>query len=61
MGDRVRFAAGDFCADPLPSADVLVFGHILQDWGTLDKLRLLPAAFGALPDGGALIVSDPNP
>ena len=48
----------DFFADPLPSADVLVLGHILHDWGTPDKVRLLRAAFDALPDGGALIVYD---
>ena len=42
----------------LPAADVLVLGHILHDWGTPDKVRLLRAAFDALPDGGALIVYD---
>ncbi|HEX3433319.1 MAG TPA: methyltransferase [Solirubrobacteraceae bacterium] len=56
--DRVRFTAGDFFADPLPSADVLVMGHILHDWGVEDKLMLLRAAHEALPEGGALIVYD---
>jgi precorrin-6B methylase 2 len=56
LQDRVRFAAGDFFADPLPSADVLVMGHILHDWGMEDKRNLLRKAHEALPDGGALIV-----
>ena len=58
LQDRVRFAAGDFFADPLPDADVLVMGHILHDWGMDDKLKLLRNAHDALPDGGALIVYD---
>jgi hypothetical protein len=56
LQDRVSFASGDFFADPLPKADVLVMGHILHDWGMDDKLRLLRSAHDALPDGGALIV-----
>jgi SAM-dependent methyltransferase len=56
LQDRVRFAGGDFFADPLPEADVIVMGHILHDWGIDDKLKLLRSAHDALPDGGALIV-----
>jgi precorrin-6B methylase 2 len=56
LQDRVRFAAGDFFAAPLPQADVLVMGHILHDWGLEDKLKLLRSAHDSLPDGGALIV-----
>jgi hypothetical protein len=52
----VRFAGGDFFADPLPETDVIVMGHILHDWGMEDKLKLLRSAHRALPDGGALIV-----
>lgn len=56
LSDRLTFTGGDFFADPLPSADVLVMGHILHDWG-LDKKRLLiDKAYQALPHGGALIV-----
>ena len=56
LSDRLSFHAGDFFADPLPRADVLVMGHILHDWD-LDKKRLLLAkAFDALPPGGALVV-----
>ena len=53
---RVQFIPGDFFAEPLPAADVLIMGHILHDWGLEDKLRLLRKAYDALPKGGALIV-----
>jgi len=56
LGDRLSFTGGDFFADPLPSADVLVMGHILHDWGLDEKRVLLQKAYDALPDGGALIV-----
>ena len=56
LGERLSFTAGDFFADPLPDADVLVMGHILHD-GNLDEKRLLlRKAHEALPEGGALIV-----
>ncbi len=58
LADRVRFHAGDFFADDLPSADVLVMGRILHDWGLDQKLTLLRKAYAALPAGGALIVYD---
>ncbi len=41
LADRLRFHRGDFFADPLPSADVLVMGHILHDWNLDEKLLLL--------------------
>jgi O-methyltransferase/methyltransferase family protein len=56
LGDRLNFTGGDFFADPLPQADVLVMGHILHDWGLDEKRVLLQKAYDALPDGGALIV-----
>jgi precorrin-6B methylase 2 len=56
LGDRLSFTAGDFFADPLPTADVLVMGHILHDWDLDQKRVLLQKAYEALPDGGALIV-----
>ena len=54
--ERLRFAAGDFFADELPKADVLVMGHILHDWGLDEKRALISKAHEALPEGGALIV-----
>jgi len=47
---------GDFFADPLPNADVLIMGHILHDWDLGEKRLLLQKAYDALPTGGALIV-----
>jgi hypothetical protein len=56
LAERLRFYPGDFFKDPLPSADVLVMGHILHDWNMEEKRLLLRKAFDALPSGGALIV-----
>lgn len=58
LADRVRFHAGDFFVDDLPTADVLVMGRILHDWGLDRKLTLLRKAHAALPPGGALVVYD---
>jgi O-methyltransferase domain/Dimerisation domain len=54
--DRLRFAPGDFFADALPKADVVVLGHILHDWSLDEKRTLIRKAYEALPEGGALIV-----
>lgn len=56
LDDRLRFYPGDFFNDQLPSADVLVMGHILHDWNMEEKRMLLKKTFEALPTGGALIV-----
>lgn len=59
LSDRVRFAAADFFVDPLPSAEVLILGLILEDWDLEQKRALLAKAYAALPTGGALIVYEP--
>ena len=56
LSERLRFYPGDFFNDKLPSADVLVMGHILHDWNLEEKRMLLKKAYDALPQGGALIV-----
>jgi hypothetical protein len=56
LNERLRFYPGDFFNDPLPTADVLVMGHILHDWNMEEKLMLLRKTYDALPAGGALIV-----
>jgi SAM-dependent methyltransferase len=56
LSDRLSFREGDFFADPLPSADVLVMGHVLHDWGLEKKQVLLRKAYDALRSGGVLIV-----
>jgi O-methyltransferase domain/Dimerisation domain len=58
LAGRLGFYPGDFFADPLPPADVLIMGHILHDWSLQEKLILVRKAYDALPDGGALIVYD---
>lgn len=58
LKERLSFHPGDFFVDDLPSADVLVMGHILHDWSLEEKMLLLEKAYGSLPDGGALIVYD---
>jgi SAM-dependent methyltransferase len=55
---RLRFQPGDFFADPLPDADVVILGHILHDWDLEEKQMLLTKAHAALPKGGAVIVFD---
>jgi ketosteroid isomerase-like protein/SAM-dependent methyltransferase len=54
--DRMRFVAGSFFTDPLPSADVIVLGHVLHDWDLETKRMLLEKAYKALPDGGTVVV-----
>jgi len=56
LRNRLRFHAGDFFKEPLPTADVLVMGMILHDWDLGEKRMLLKKAHDALPTGGALIV-----
>jgi hypothetical protein len=58
LGERLRFYPGNFFEEPLPSADVIVMGHILHDWSLEEKQMLLAKAYEALPEGGALIVYD---
>lgn len=55
---RVKFQAGDFFEEPLPSADVIVMGHILHDWDLQQKQMLIAKAYEALPKGGFLLVYD---
>src|SRR5215204_7184710 len=56
LRDRLRFSGGDFFTDPLPQADVLVYGRVLHDWSPGEKHTLLAKAYSALPHGGALLV-----
>ncbi|MGV3660730.1 MAG: methyltransferase [Prosthecobacter sp.] len=58
LTERVSFIGGSFFTDELPSADVLLFGHILHDWDLDTKLMLLRKAHAALPPGGAVVVYD---
>lgn len=55
----ITFHGGDFFKDKLPEADVLVFGHVLHNWGVQDRSRLLKNAYDSLKPGGAVFVYDP--
>jgi hypothetical protein len=56
VADRITFHGGDFIADPMPSADVLIMGHILHNWALDKRKTLLKGAYDVLPQDGALIV-----
>jgi hypothetical protein len=58
LSHRLRFQPGDFFKDQLPSADVIVMGHILHDWDLDEKRHLIAKVFDALPEGGAFIAFD---
>lgn len=53
--DRVKAVGGDFFADDLPNADVIVMGNILHDWDEDQKRTLVAKAHQALNPGGRLI------
>lgn len=56
LSQRLRFYAGDFFSEPLPTAEVLVMGHILHDWNLEEKQLLIAKAYEALPKGGVLLI-----
>lgn len=55
VGGRLTFQAGDFFAEDLPKADVVLMGHILHDWDLPTKKMLIKKAYDALPPGGAFV------
>jgi len=58
LADRVQFVPGNFFDAPIPSADVVMMGHILHDWDLEEKKMLVRKAYDALPEGGAFIAYD---
>jgi len=58
LDGRLKFVPGDFFKDPLPSADVIIMGHILHDWNLEEKKALIAKAYSVLPKGGAYIVHE---
>lgn len=55
---RIRFASGDFFADPLPEADLFALGRILHDWTEAKIGRLLQRIYERLPSGGAILLAE---
>ncbi|MFI5783486.1 methyltransferase [Nocardia sp. NPDC051570] len=58
LGDRIRFVPGDMNDGPLPSADVICFGHLLHGYSETKRRELIAKSYAALPPGGALLVYD---
>jgi hypothetical protein len=56
LSDRLTFTTCDFFEQPLPSADVIIMGHILHDWDLGQKRMLISKAYDALSEGGVLLV-----
>ncbi|WP_328393705.1 acetylserotonin O-methyltransferase [Streptomyces sp. NBC_00390] len=59
MAGKVRYHGGDFFADALPQADVLMIGHALVDWNDEQRKQLVKNTFAAVRPGGAFLVWDP--
>ncbi|MDQ1041660.1 hypothetical protein QFZ75_008162 [Streptomyces sp. V3I8] len=55
---RIGFTTGDFFNEPIPPADVLIFGHILHDWDDGQRETLVRRAFEAVEPGGVAIFYD---
>lgn len=58
LADRMTFTPGDFLTGPLPTADVLILGHVLLDWDLEARRALLAKAYDALPKGGVVLIYD---
>jgi hypothetical protein len=56
VADRVEFTSGSFFEHDIPTADVVLMGHILHDWDLPTKKMLIAKAFAAVPSGGAMVV-----
>ncbi|GAA3083759.1 methyltransferase [Streptosporangium carneum] len=55
---KVSFHGGSFFSDPLPSADIVVLGHVLHDWDREQRRFLVEKAFQSVNPGGVLLVYD---
>lgn len=58
LRDRAAFTGGDFFTDELPSADVVVTGHVLHDWTPEERALLVKKMADAVLPGGALLIYD---
>ena len=55
---RLTFHGGSFFTDPLPSADIVVLGHVLHDWDREQRRFLVEKAYDSVNPGGVLVVYD---
>ncbi|MFC9437202.1 methyltransferase [Nocardia sp. NPDC057030] len=58
LSNQIRFISGNMHVDPLPTADVICFGHLLHGYSEATRRELIGKAYAALPSGGALLVYD---
>jgi acetylserotonin O-methyltransferase len=56
--ERIRFVAGDFFKDALPSGDLYALGRIIHDWAESQIVALLRKIYDALPSGGGLLIAE---
>ncbi|WP_131738441.1 methyltransferase [Actinomadura roseirufa] len=58
LDGRMSFHGGSFFTDPLPSADIVVIGHVLHDWDREQRGYLVRKAYESVSPGGVLLVYD---
>lgn len=58
LSDRITFHGGSFFTDPLPSADIVIMGHVLHDWNSQQRKDLVAKAYQSLTPGGTLLIYD---
>jgi hypothetical protein len=56
LANTLKFIPGNFFTDPLPQADVLIYGNILHGFDDEKKMLLVKKAYDSVLPGGALIV-----
>ncbi|PKV93951.1 8-O-methyltransferase [Amycolatopsis echigonensis] len=58
MADTIEFVGGDLFTDPIPEADILIYGQVLHGWADDKRIALVRRAYEALRPGGLLLVHD---
>lgn len=58
LTEKMTFHGGSFFTDPLPSADIVVMGHVLHDWDRDQREALVLKAYDSVNPGGVLLVYD---
>lgn len=55
---KVTFHGGSFFTDPLPSADIVMMGHVLHDWNADQRKFLIEKCYDSVNPGGVLVLYD---
>jgi SAM-dependent methyltransferase len=58
LAGKIAFQGGDFFTDPLPSADIVMIGHVLHDWDRERRGLLIGKCLRSVNPGGVLLVYD---